>query len=229
MGDGKYGIHPPTLDRIAKVWPDRPITLGEFGYSNGIAMPDGKYLDFHTSAVGEMIHYLYALAHDYDGAMKWTLADWHWDVIGKAGEKGRATQIYEAYFGLYYYDGNPHGLGHPKPICHAIKFLREYVDQNGPGGTLDIKRAQTPIGTGYLYRAKNALFVGDSAFQSPELEFHSAEPANVMLTWSEDSIKIMSTSDTVVSIDRARLIRGASAGRLRVPLLEGKTIHIPAR
>jgi hypothetical protein len=44
-----------TLDRLRKVWPDRPISLGEFGCSNG-AQVGGKYLDLHTSALGEFLH-----------------------------------------------------------------------------------------------------------------------------------------------------------------------------
>ncbi len=230
------------LDRIAGVWSDRPITLGEFGYSNGVVTPDGRYLDLHTSAVGEMIHYLYALAKGYDGAMKWALTDWHWDVIAKAAEKGRNTQIYEAYFGMYYYDGNPRGLGRPKPICYSTKFLRDYVDEHGPGGTLDIKRAQTSIGTGYVYKAKNAMFVGDYAYKSPELEFRSQQPSNVMVTWSGDGIKLMSTSDATVSIAPERLVSRITTesaklegdcgavtrknGRLSIRMLEGETIHI---
>jgi hypothetical protein len=231
-----------TLDRIARAWPDRPITLGEFGYSNGITMPDGRYLDFHTSAVGEMMHYLYALAHGYDGAMKWVLTDWHWDPIAKAGERGRATQIYEAYFGMYYYDGNPRSLGRPKPVCHSMKFLRDYLDENRPGGTIDIKRARALIGAAYVYRSGNALFAGDYAYQSPEIEFRSGQPANVMVAWSKDGIKIMSDSDAALSIAPARLLPRLAAetatiegkrgsltkqdGRLNIQLLEGETIRI---
>jgi hypothetical protein len=236
-----------TLDRIAAVWPGRPITFGEFGYSNGIMMPDGKYLDFHTSALGEMIHYLYALAHGYDGAMKWTVTDWHWDPIAKAADKGRATQIYEAYFGLYWYDGGPRGLGRPKPICYATKFLRDYLDANGSAqhGTLEIKRASTRIGAAYVYKDKNALFVGDTTYQSPEIEFRSEQPANVMMTWSGNTIKILSTGDTTLSIAPARLVRGISAenaavtgargstsrqnDRLTIELLEGEAVRIRAK
>lgn len=230
------------LDRIARVWPDRPVTLGEFGYSNGVVMPDGTRLDFHTSAVGEMIHYLYSLAKGYDGVMKWALTDWHWDVIAKAAEKGRQTQIYEAYFGMYYYDGNPHGMGRPKPICYATKFLRDYVDRSGPGGTLDIKRAHTSIGAAYVYKAKNALFVGDYSYKSPELEFRSMQPANVMLTWDGNTIRLMSTGDATASIAPERLVPGItlasakveghcasvskSGGRISIRLLEGETVRV---
>jgi hypothetical protein len=231
-----------TLDRIQGAWSDRPITFGEFGYSNGIITAGGSYLDFHTSAVGEMIHYLYALAHGFDGVMKWVLTDWHWDVIAKAAEKGRKTQIYEAYFGMYWYDGNPDGLGRPKPICYSTKFLRDYVDENGPGGTLEIRHAANPIGTGYVYKGRNALFIGNSEYRSPELEFHSRRPANVMLTWGANGIKLMSTGDAEVSIDPSRFVSALTAeqakiegqtasvgrqnGRISLRLLEGETIHI---
>jgi len=125
-----------------------------------------------------------------------------------------------------------------------MKFLRDYIDQHGAPGTLEIKRAPASIGAAYVYRAKDALFVGDSAYQSPEIEFRSEQPANVMATWGEDSIKMMSTSDTTVSVAPARLIPGLAAeratimgkhgstsqqnGRLSIQLLEGETIRIRA-
>jgi len=37
-------------------------------------------------------------------------------------------------------------------------------------------RAVNPIGTGYVYRARNALFVGDSQYHSPGLEFTADHP-----------------------------------------------------
>jgi hypothetical protein len=140
-------------------------------------------------------------------------------VIAKALEKGRQTQIYEAYFGMYYYDGNPRGLGRPKPICYATKFLRDYVEANGLSGTLEIKRAKTSIGAGYVFKSKNALFVGDTEYKSPELEFQSRQPANVMLTWSGSGMKVMSTSDATITVARP-------GGRITIKLLEGETKDI---
>ncbi len=63
-----------TLDRLGDIWSDRPITLGEFGYSSG-DLVDGEPLDVHTQAVGEIVHWLYGLAQGYDGVMKWQLCD----------------------------------------------------------------------------------------------------------------------------------------------------------
>jgi hypothetical protein len=232
-----------TMDRLAALFPGKPVTLGEFGYSNGMAMPDGRYLDFHTSAVGEMAHYLYALAKGYDGCFKWVLNDWHWDVIGKAGDRGRATQIYEAWFGFYYYDGNPHGLGRMKPVAHATRFLSDYLAGGGAGGgTIGIRRGRTPIGAVYEYKAKDALFVGDTVYRSPHLSFQAAEPANVMLWWTTRGLTLMATADTTLRIDprffgpalsaAAAKVRGRTGAsrvvgtNLELDLLEGETVTI---
>ena len=216
-----------TMDRLAKLWPDKPVTLGEFGYTNGLVMSDGRYLDFHTSAVGEMAHYLYALARGYDGVMKWVLTDWHWDVIAKAGDRGRATQIYEAYFGLYWYDGNPKGMGRLKPVGHAMKFLRDYWDEHGPGGTIEIRRARNPIGAGYVFRAPAALFIGDSRYAGEGLSFTAGSPANVMLTWNDKSLTLMSTCDARVEVDAAKFVPAlASRGKVALNLLEGKRVTV---
>jgi hypothetical protein len=235
-------INLTTMDRLAHLFPDKPFTLGEFGYTNGLVTNDGRYLDFHTSAVGEMAHYLYALAKGYSGVTKWVLTDWHWDVIGKAGDRGRPTQIYEAYFGMYYYDGHPPGLERAKPIVPAVRFLRKYLDSGGQSGEIQIVHAANAIGAGYVYRAPDALFVGDGQYHSPGLEFTADHPANVMLTWKGSELSLMSTADAAVTIDpRAFLpslppgnvtVSGkcggwkASGGRIVVTALEGEPLTI---
>jgi hypothetical protein len=238
-------INLTTMDRLAKLWPDKPFTLGEFGYTNGLLTNDGRYLDFHTSAVGEMAHYLYALAKGYSGVTKWVLTDWHWDIIGKAGDRGRPTQIYEAYFGMYYYDGHPPGLERAKPIVPAVRFLREYLDAGGQGGDIQIVRAPNAIGAGYVYRAPNALFVGDGQYRSAGLEFTAEHPANVMLSWKGSELRAMSTADAQMTIDPKAFLPGVAPetlrvsghcgqwklqdGRIVITALEGESLTIAAR
>ncbi len=204
-----------TLDRLARVWPDQPITFGEFGYSNGVRVSSG-FLDLHTSSVGEMIHYLYALARGYDGCMKWSLTDWPIAVMRHNAPwiQGDSKRVYESRFGLYSYDGTTRGR--PKPIAHALRFLRDVIDKAGPGGELHVKRGKTAIGAVYVYRAKNALFVGDVAYESPELEFRAARPTNMMLTWDDATLRILSTCDAMVKVDPAGFVRSISAGRAKV-------------
>ncbi len=199
-----------TLDRLARVWPDQPITFGEFGYSNGIRVRNG-YLDPDTSAVGEMMHYLYALSRGYDGCMKWSLTDWPLDVIRHNAPwiQGDDKQVYESRFGLYCYDGTMQGR--PKPIAHALRFLRDHVARWGPGGQLEIKQGKTAIGAVYVYRAGNALFVGDAAYQAPGLSLEAKRPTNLMLTWGKAALDVMSTADATVEIEPSRFVPGLTA------------------
>jgi hypothetical protein len=230
------------MDRMAALWPGKPITLGEFGYSNGVPMPDGRLLDFHSSSVGEMAHYLWALAKGHDGAMKWVVTDWHWDAIAKAADRGRTIQVYEAYFGMYYYDGNPNGMGRPKPISHATRFLRDYVEEYGAGGSIEVIRGGTAMGAAYRFHAPHAMFVGDTQFESQGIRFQSKTPANVMVTWDEKGLRLMATADVTVSLRAEHLspafkgkqlvaegLRGRAerrTGWLELPLLEGEVIRL---
>lgn len=230
------------MDRMAALWPGKPLTLGEFGYSNGVPMPDGQRLDFHTSAVGEMLHYLYALAKGYDGCMKWVVTDWHWDPIGKAADRGRLIQIYEAYFGMYWYDGNPAGLGRPKPVVHGMRFLSEYVGRSGPGGRIDVFPSDNPIGTGYCFRARQALFIGDRGYRGEEAQFESRTPENVFIDWGRSGIRLMATGDLRLTLLPEKLSpewAGASfravgsrtplrqsGDRVVIELLEGETVTL---
>ena len=189
-----------TMDRLSERWSNRPITLGEFGYSNGIPMPKGA-LDPNASAVGEMMHFLYALSHGYGGCKKWMLVDWPLPVMRHYGDwnRGLATRIYEERFGLYFYDGTM--AGRPKPIVPSLRFLREFVDAGRQGGKLEIIEENNPIRTGYLYRHPNALFVGGQKGSEKKLQFHASAPANVMLRWDEEKLYLMSSADADVRLD----------------------------
>ena len=226
-----------TLDRLAAVWPDKPITLGEFGYSMGIPLANG-YLDGYTASVGEMIHYLYAFTKNYDGVKKWMLNDWPYKIMEHYGDwnKGDVTRIYEERFGLYYYDGTP--AGRPKPIVHALRFFGEHIAGVAPSGTLDIVPAPLSIGAGYVYKNRHALFIGNTAYTTAGLAFSAHRPANVMLRWDGDGLRLMASADARVKITPATFgpfgtsVTGAH-GELRVlgeslviDLLEGETLLI---
>ena len=225
------------LDRLATVWPDKPITFGEFGYSTGVPMPDG-YLDRYTASVGEMIHYLYAFTKNYDGVKKWMLNDWPRKIMHHYGDwnKGETTRIYEERFGLFYYDGTP--TGRPKPIAHALRFFGEHLAGTAPSGTLEIVPATLSIGAGYVYRNKQALFIGNTTYTSDALTFTAAQPANVMLRWDADGLRVMSSADAHVTLKPTafRPFGKAVTGRhgalradgdaLVVDLLEGETLLI---
>lgn len=190
-----------TYDRLRALWPNKPIMLGEFGFSGGLKMPDGKYLGADAAAVGEMMVFLYSFAHDYSGAYLWLLSEWPLANMNyNAPWISADRQVYESQFGLYYYDGTQ--TGRPKPIAYATKFFSQYINSHQPGsGKLDIIKADTPMKTGYVFTDKNALFVGNTKYDSAGLKFYSYQPTNVMLMWDKDKLKIMATNDTEAVVE----------------------------
>jgi len=236
-----------TLDRLRALWPNRPVTIGEFAYSSGDILPDGDYIDIYTQAVGETLHYLYALANDYDGVMRWETCE-----LSKAGqyrlqswwrEKSYDYNFRQRLFGMYYPDGSY--AGRPKPIVHALNFLRKYVDAGNLGGKIAVTPGKTRFGTVYEYINDNALFVGNVEYDSEKLSFKSDKAANVMLVWNKKEIEAVATCDLEVTINAKEILKNkrASTGKLKISgdvgrfevlkngkfkiiLLEGKSIKI---
>ncbi|MGD9109300.1 MAG: hypothetical protein PVG93_00035 [Phycisphaerales bacterium] len=190
-----------TFDRLRAFWPDKPITIGEFGFTTGLKLSNGTYLDPYTASVAEMIVFLYAFSHDYSGAYLWMLSEWPIaNIKYNAPWISPDRYIYESRFGLYQYDGTTRGK--PKPIAHATRFFREYIDTHELGdGTLDVIQADTPVKTSYVFTDKDALFVGGTKYSSERLNFQSALPVNVMLRWNYEWLKAMATADVEITIN----------------------------
>lgn len=232
-----------TLDRLRSVWPDRPITLGEFGYTNG-AIIGGRYLDLHTSALGEFLHYLYAFSRGFSGCMKWVLTDHPLELSRQQCSwippDDLSTHIDQGRYGFFYSNGT--GEPQPKPLVWALRFLREYIDAGGGTGDLQVVPAPTPIGAGYVFRAPRALFAGNTTYESPELQFTSAEAANLLLRWDDRSLRLLSTADATARLTPRAFLPAAESrevnvsgklaaweadgDRLQLELLEGETIVI---
>jgi hypothetical protein len=166
------------------------------------------------------------------------LVDWPRKIMHHFGDwnKGEMTRIYEERFGLYYYDGTP--AGRPKPIAHALRFFGEHAAGCAPSGTLEIVPAPLSIGAGYVYKNKQALFVGNTAYTSDGLAFAAARPANVMLRWDTDGLRVMSSADAHVTLKPAAFgpfgknvtgrhgVLRTEDDALVVDLLEGETVLI---
>ncbi len=232
-----------TLDRLRMVWPYKPISLGEFGYSNGIKVA-GEYLDLHTTALGEFLHWLYAYAHDFEGCMKWALTDHPLELSRQQctwiPPDDLATHIDQGRYGFFWSDGTLDAR--PKPLVWALRFLREYVDAGGDRGELQVVHAKTQIGTGYVFRAPGALFVGNVEYRGPTMEFKSSQAANVLLSWDRRSLRILSTADAAVRVSLRALLPTAPKGKavvsgkpasrkqvgdwLEMNLLEGEVVTV---
>ncbi len=208
-----------TMDRLRMLWPDKPITLGEFGYSCGTRLPDGGILNIHNSAVAEMIVYLYAWANDFGGGMSWMLSDWPTALMDySAPWISPSRQLYEAGFGMYAYDGTQ--TGRPKPIVWAMKCMRDYLDSSPRGtGSFRLVKADTQTGCGYLYQNDTALFVGMKHFQNESIDFQAADAANLMLYWTDEGLHVLSTADASLSLSRRFVETTVGTGNVR---LEGR-------
>jgi hypothetical protein len=205
-----------TYDRLGKMWPAKPVTLGEFGYSYGLKLLNGEYLDLDTAAMAEMMIYLYAFANDYDGALSLMLSDWPVPLLDHSAPWiSKSDQDYQAGFGIYLYDGTL--TGKPKPIVHAMKFLSRYMKTKQAGtGTFKLIRTSTPIGCGYVYESNDAFFVGASTFSSSDLSLQSAQSTNCMLTWSGSKINIVTSTDADLKISKAFLKRVLKADYFKI-------------
>ncbi len=228
-----------TFDRLRAFWPEKPITIGEFGFSTGLKLSEDTYLDPYTASVAEMIVFLYAFSNDYSGAYLWMLSEWPIaNIKYNAPWISPDRYTYESRFGLYQYDGTP--AGKPKPIAHATRFFRKYIDTHESGdGTLTMTQAETPIKTGYVFEDKDALFVGNATYTSKRLKFQSQFPVNVMLCWDTQELKAMASADIEVTVNLHefgfsngsdiriegrydKLIKTGSTVKLK--LLEGQTV-----
>ncbi|OHB53930.1 MAG: hypothetical protein A2Y12_12105 [Planctomycetes bacterium GWF2_42_9] len=228
-----------TFDRLRALWPKKPITIGEFGFTGGTEMPNGSYLGYDAAGVLEMMVYLYSFANDYSGAYLWMISEWPLaNMKYNAWWIGPEKQVYESQFGMYYYDGTEYG--HPKPIAYATKFFREYIDTHETGrGKFDLVHADTPMQAGYVFTDKDALFVGNTKYNSSQLKFSCEKPINVMITWNADKLKVMATDDAEVEIDMTQFgftreeyytLSGSydsflnTNGTIKIKLLEGQPV-----
>ncbi|MEJ5259621.1 MAG: hypothetical protein WHS88_05465 [Anaerohalosphaeraceae bacterium] len=195
-----------TFDRLREIWPDKPITLGEFGYSCGTRLPDGSTLDIYNAAVGELMIYLYAWTNGFDGAMSWMVSDWPIALIDySAPWVSKTKQAYEAGFGMYYYDGTE--TGYPKPIVGALRTFRDYLDlYPSEKGKLELRPdSALQTGCGWLYQAPHALFAGAKTFQNEQILFRASQAANLMLYWTDKELYILSTADAQLTLKKSFL------------------------
>jgi len=217
-----------TFDRLRALAPDRPIFFGEFGYSNGLWI-GGRHLDLHTSAVGEMMNYLYAWANGYDGCLKWALTDHPLALSLRQcswmPREDTASHIEQGRYGMYWYDGTLEGR--PKPIVWALRFLRNTIDAGLQAGTLEVEEGRSSIGARYTYRAPQALFIGDTSHETDGLEFRTAggRPANVMLRWDDSRLMLMSTCDAEVRVRPATFVAGLGGAGTEVAGRRGDVRH----
>ncbi|MCX7011452.1 MAG: hypothetical protein NTW86_02590 [Candidatus Sumerlaeota bacterium] len=204
---GELGV----LDSLHDCFPDKPVTFGEFGYTNGYILK-GRPLSEQGQAVGEMMHFLKAWSKGYSGAFDWQVYDWdpvqYPRVATWNEDKWPFHNNYERFHGIYAWDGTPQGM--LKPAGMAMRFLSEAIASGMDRGSLQIvKDETTQIGASYVFSAANALFVGATRHAGDGLSFDSGEERTVAMFWNAGAVTITSTGDLTVHL-RPGALRGCA-------------------
>ena len=213
-----------TFDRLQRLYPDKPITLGEFGYSSYFVLPNGEFLGDQTSSVAEMMIYLYAFANNYSGAMSWMLSDWPVPIMERtAWWISKKDQTYQAGFGLFRYNGTDEGK--PKPIATAIRIFSQYIKNTTAGkGRFEIHRSsKSPIGCGYSYKSKDALFIGDIDYSDANLNFTSPVMTNLMIIQSSTKLELTSSTNLKINMNLKCFSANKPENFKKIELLAGQT------
>ena len=232
-----------TMDRLHAMFPDKPVTLGEFGYTSGYVL-QGRPLSAQSQALGEMLHLLYAWSRGYSGVFDWQVYDFdpvnYRRIAVWNRDRYRFKQDYERLHGIYAWDGTPQGMLKPYGMC--MRFFSEAVAAGMAQGSFDYYAAPTQIGTGFTFRASNALMIGGCSGDDDLLRFDAGEERVVCLCWADGVIRLMSTGDTSVRLCPGRIaafescsgwtVEGCRAGMrydagdLVVELLAGETVTL---
>lgn len=225
------------MDRLHSIYPDKPVTMGEFGYTAGYVI-DGRPLSSQASALGEMLHLLYSWSQGYDGVFDWQVYDFtpvdYARIAVWNRDRYEYKQKYEKYHGIYAYDGTDEGI--LKPFGMLTGFFRKAVDAGMSRGKLEYFKADTQIGTGFVYTSDNAMFVGNTEYEGDSFSFVAPEERVVCMFKTDGKMYFMSTGDIDLTISAAGIrnseVNGKYAGITRsgdaivVSLLAGEVISV---
>ncbi len=204
------------MDRCAKLWPGRPITLGEFGFSNGIPAAGGP-LSVFSSAVGEALVHLYALHGGYDGCMKWMVNDNPEFLRGASDMASFKHHMYEARFGLFAYDSTARGIA--KPITIATRWIADNVDALAAGFELHYEPGEGQIPVRYRLKGRGLAAVGGLNPEMPGLKVQSREPVFAAIAVRHGQVQLALTAPASIEADLEQLL--GTPGRISAELPAG--------
>ena len=221
-----------TFDRLHKMYPTKPITIGEFGLSNGLQI-NGATADYQTQALWEILHYIYPYAHGFSGSMKWMDNDWTTPYIARYAKwwTDPKTLAYEEQFGFFFFDGTLGGS--PKPAAWCVQFFADYLQSNPKPGSLRLFETKNLVRVGFEYQADNAWFYGGEAFANAGIRWEDAKTKVVMTRWDAKSVTLMSSIDLELEIDTQAISQASNSSVSqtgnwkKITLLRGVPLTIP--
>ena len=264
---------PNTLTLLDGLWDGRgqrrPITFGKYGVkttkglwpmyepalplSAAAGLPARRLesqagcatVSFDAAAVWEMLPPLHALAHGYDGTLKWCLAEKPYPIAVRSdvwtGNDALDPVAHDKYvsggrWGFYWYDGSV--AGRPKPIVHAVRFLSAYLASfpGWPDASFSLSLAPaaggaTSLSAAYEFRGPDCLFLGSASYsQARALSFSAigADATNLMLEWTNPQrLRLVSTADASLQLWADAFVPTLSGNSTCIYSHAGAVTHAP--
>ena len=199
---------------------DMPTVLGEFGLCATDKLADGSIVREDTSNAYNFLHWAYAFANGYSGAVLWTLTERHpanYRYLFSGNQPRSSWEKGSTYFerwGAFSYDGNPDTGYKPKFTAKATKFFETYrLSHNIGDGEIDIFPDDTQMKAGYNFVGDTAQYVCARSFESDRISFDIGEDQSplVLLDWSDGKITLLASHEMDIVIDPSKYVSGITA------------------
>jgi hypothetical protein len=188
------------LQGLRRIFPDHPIVLGEFGYSNasGPSPERSQPVDPSLTALYETALLCGLQAEGLAGGFKWVLND-----VAGAGHNPQ-----ESSFGVF------RPGDQPKPVRDLVLRLAELWSDSPPPGTLRLAR-DANTGLAYRYTLPANVVVGGGSYQDDALVWQSQNnrPAHLFARWRGQEIILDATGQGYVTLGPDDLVPGWDRSR----------------
>ncbi len=188
------------LQGLRRIFPDHPIVLGEFGYSNA-SSPNPELsqpVDPALTALYEAALLCGLQATGLAGSFKWVLND-----VADADHNPQ-----ESNFGVF-------RLGdQPKPVRDLILCLSEFWSDSPTPGTIRMSR-DAHTGLAYRYTLPRNVVAGGGSYQDEALVWQSQNkrPVHIFVRWKGQEIFLDATGQGYVTLGPDELVPGWDRSR----------------
>ncbi|MEI7556377.1 cellulase family glycosylhydrolase [Candidatus Chlorohelix sp.] len=171
------------LSNLQRTFPQRPITLEEFGYSN--AHTDGSTVPLNVTASQETALWLFLASRGFAGGLKWMLVNFP-----------SGFNAVENNYGLL--DDN----SQPKPSYQALRAFATFMRGENFLPTLNLSDLK-PDGSNiyYLYEGAHALFTNATNRQSGVIRFTQPQASPFSAFWQGADLWLLATQPAPVTLD----------------------------
>ncbi len=173
-----------TLSSLQKAFPQHPVLMGEFGYSNqtGPNPASSEPVEAPQTALFEMAILAFLRAHNFAGGLKWMLND-----------VDTTTNPYEASFGIYRV-GN-----HPKPIQQLLAS----ASQKWPAPPVEgsIKITQDQRGLAFRLTLDDKIMLAGSVFQDETFSWQAENIGYCFVDKLSQALQITAQGNGVLALD----------------------------